>query len=43
MKVRMRERGSLFTAVRRAILRTAFFADFVFAISVPVTLRRPDA
>lgn len=31
-EVRMRERRALFTAVRRAMTRVAFFADFVFAM-----------
>jgi hypothetical protein len=34
MKVRMRERRALFTSVRAAILRTAFFADGVLAMLV---------
>ena len=34
--VRMRDRRALFTSVRRAILRTAFLADGVFAIGLPV-------
>src|SRR5215467_4058694 len=34
-EVRMRERRALFTSVRRAILRVAFLADLVLAISVP--------
>jgi len=39
-EVRMRERRALFTSVRRAILRVAFLADLVLAISVPGL--RPD-
>src|SRR5688572_31734114 len=35
MKLRMRVRGTLFIAVRRAILRAAFLAEGVLAMSNP--------
>lgn len=37
-QVRIAERRSLFTKVRFAILRTIFFADFVFAIILNLRL-----
>jgi hypothetical protein len=39
-KVRIWLRRERFTAVRRAIFRTAFFAEAVFAISKPRSMRR---
>ncbi|MNL82336.1 hypothetical protein D3C87_2096860 [compost metagenome] len=43
MKVRTRERRDLLTAVRASILRVAFLADGVLAITVLLASNRPKA
>src|SRR5690242_4073045 len=43
MKVRTRERRDLLTAVRASILRVAFLADGVLAITVLLASNRPTA